>query len=230
MVLTRMTRHIFFAALLSLTALTTQANTSSYCGAGNTVKFAEISWESGAFITQVMMKIFSKGYDCRVDAIPGNLITLEQATANDDIQIFAEEWLGRSDIWNKAVDRGKVKTIGATFFGTSEGCFVPDYVINSDEKRGIAAMFPELKSVSQLSEAKIVAFFSDPEKPSKGRFLNCPSGWTCERMNSAKLEAYKLDKHYVNFRPVTGSALDTAIKSAYLQANRSCSITGSPPR
>ena len=63
---------------------------ASYCGDGKTVTFAGIDWESGAFITEVMKEILAKGYDCKVDSIPGNSVTLEQATANNDVQIFAE--------------------------------------------------------------------------------------------------------------------------------------------
>jgi len=190
---------------------------ASYCGDGKTVTFAGIDWESGSFITEVMKTILEKGYDCKVDSIPGNSVTLEQATANNDVQIFAEEWIGRSDVWNAASAAGKVKSIGKTFVGASEGWFVPEYLVKGDASRGIEAKVPDLKSVDQLSNPEIVELFKDPEEPSKGRFLNCPSGWTCEGVNTAKLEAYKLGETYVNFRPGTGTALDAGISSAYLQ-------------
>jgi glycine betaine/proline transport system substrate-binding protein len=209
-------RLTFAAAGLMLAASASGAN-ASYCGDGKTVTFAGIDWESGAFITEVMKTILAKGYDCQVDSIPGNSVTLEQATANNDVQIFAEEWLGRSDVWNKAVEEKKVVAVGKTFVGASEGWFVPDYVVHGDPARNIEAKAPDLKSVSQLTDAKIAEIFADPEEPSKGRFLNCPSGWTCEGVSTAKLEAYKLDEAYVNFRPGTGTALDAAITSAYLQ-------------
>ncbi|SDA83745.1 ABC transporter substrate-binding protein [Sinorhizobium sp. NFACC03] len=198
-------------------AASTGSASASYCGDGKTVMFAGIDWESGAFITEVMKTILAKGYDCQVDSIPGNSVTLEQATANNDVQIFAEEWLGRSDVWNKAVEEKKVVAVGKTFVGASEGWFVPEYVIKGDASRNLEAKAPDLKSVSQLSDPKIVELFADPEEPTKGRFLNCPSGWTCEGVSSAKLEAYKLGETYVNFRPGTGTALDSAITSAYLQ-------------
>ncbi|RVE91458.1 MULTISPECIES: ABC transporter substrate-binding protein [Sinorhizobium] len=209
-------RLTFAAAGLMLAASASGAN-ASYCGDGKTVTFAGIDWESGAFITEVMKTILSKGYDCQVDSIPGNSVTLEQATANNDVQIFAEEWLGRSDVWNKAVEEKKVIAVGKTFVGASEGWFVPDYVVHGDPARNIEAKAPDLKSVSQLTDPKIAEIFADPEEPSKGRFLNCPSGWTCEGVSTAKLEAYKLGETYVNFRPGTGTALDAAITSAYLQ-------------
>lgn len=204
------------AAALLLGASTGAAQ-ASYCSDGKTVTFAGIDWESGAFITEVMKTILAKGYDCTVDSIPGNSVTLEQATANNDVQIFAEEWIGRSDAWNKAAAEGKVASVGKTFVGASEGWFVPEYVVKGDKERGIEATAPDLKSVSQLSDPKYVTLFADPEEPSKGRFLNCPSGWTCEGISTAKLEAYKLGEHFVNFRPGTGTALDAAITSAYLQ-------------
>lgn len=209
-------RLTFAAAGLMLAASASGAN-ASYCGDGKTVTFAGIDWESGAFIIEVMKTILSKGYDCQVDSIPGNSVTLEQATANNDVQIFAEEWLGRSDVWNKAVEEKKVIAVGKTFVGASEGWFVPDYVVHGDPARNIEAKAPDLKSVSQLTDPKIAEIFADPEEPSKGRFLNCPSGWTCEGVSTAKLEAYKLGETYVNFRPGTGTALDAAITSAYLQ-------------
>lgn len=209
-------RLTFAAAGLMLAASASGAN-ASYCGDGKTVTFAGIDWESGAFITEVMKTILAKGYDCQVDSIPGNSVTLEQATANNDVQIFAEEWLSRSDVWNKAVEEKKVVAVGKTFVGASEGWFVPDYVVHGDPARNIEAKAPDLKSVSQLTDPKIAEIFADPEEPSKGRFLNCPSGWTCEGVSTAKLEAYKLDEAYVNFRPGTGTALDAAITSAYLQ-------------
>lgn len=190
---------------------------ASYCGDGKTVTFAGIDWESGALITEVMKELLSKGYGCKVDSIPGNSVTLEQATANNDVQIFAEEWIGRSDVWNNAAAAGKVTSVGKTFVGASEGWFVPEYVVKGDEARGIKPIAPDLKSVSQLSDPKIAELFKDPEEPSKGRFLNCPSGWTCEGVNTAKLEAYKLMETYVNFRPGTGTALDAGISAAYLQ-------------
>jgi len=202
------------AALMVVGAGTAQA---SYCGDGKTVIFAGIPWESGDFITRVMETILAKGYDCKTDTIPGNTVTLEQGVAQNDIQIFAEEWVVRSEIWIKAIAEGSALNIGAPIKGADEGWYVPAYVIKGDESRGIAPMAPHLKDVEQLKEPEIVALFSDPEEPAKGRFLNCPFGWTCEGKTSLKLQDWGLEDLYVNFRPGSGSAMDSAITSAYLQ-------------
>jgi glycine betaine/proline transport system substrate-binding protein len=208
---------IIFLLLVLLGTAGSRAARADYCGSGKTVTFAGLNWESGALVTEAVKRILAKGYGCKVDIVPGNSVTLEQATANDDIQIFAEEWAGRSDVWIKAAAAGKVKSVGKTFIGATEGWFVPAYVVEGDPARGIKPSAPDLKSVEQLTDPRYVALFKDPEEPAKGRFLNCPSGWSCEQVVSAKLEGYGLAKTYVNFRPGTGAALDAAITSAILR-------------
>ena len=92
---------------------------------------------------------------------------------------------------------------------------MPRYVIAGDEKRGIKASAPDLKSVFDLK--KYAMLFKDPEQPDKGRFLNCPIGWGCEQVNNKKLVDYGLAGSFVNFKPGSGAALDAAFVSAYKQ-------------
>jgi glycine betaine/proline transport system substrate-binding protein len=211
-------RYEGFTWLLSLLCLLARAPAAhaEWCNT-HPVALAGVNWESGAFVTAVLQEILQRGYGCRTFAVPGNSVTLEQATANNDVQIFAEEWVNRSDIWKNAAAAGQVRGIGHPFTGAAEGWFVPDYVVRGDPARHIVATAPDLASVQQLADPRYVALFRDPEQPNRGRFLNCPSGWTCEGVNTAKLHAYGLDKSYVDFRPGTGAALDAAITSAYLQ-------------
>jgi len=187
-------------------------STSVWCASGKTVNFADLNWESGAFLTSLTRYILEHGYGCKTDALPGSSVAMEVALSKNDIQVFAEEWIGRSSAWRDAVKANKVIGIGHIIVGATEGWYVPEYVIKGDAKRGIKALAPDLKSVTDLPRYKDV--FKDEEEPSKGRFLNCPSGWTCQGVNSQKLKAYGLLDTYVNFRPGTGPALDGAIASA----------------
>jgi len=190
---------------------------TSYCAGAAPIVLAGLNWASGEFITAVTQEILERGLGCRTETIPGNTLTFEQALANNDLQIIAEEWVNRSDIWKKAADAGKVRAVGNSFTGATEGWAVPEYLIKGDPARHIAASVPDLHSVFQLREPKYVALFKDPEQPDHGRFLNCPSGWTCEDKNTDKLNAYGLADRYIDFRPGTGPAMDAAIVSAYLQ-------------
>ncbi|MBB2896531.1 ABC transporter substrate-binding protein [Pseudomonas sp. AS2.8] len=200
-------RRSLLTAGLSLGLLAAgTAQADSWC-ASKPVKFAGVNWESGMLLTELMGFVLQHGYDCKVDSIPGNSITLEQALGNNDIQVFAEEWIGRSEAWNKAAAAGKVVGVGAPIEGATEGWYVPRYLVE-----GEGAKAPKLKSIADLGQ--YAELFRDPEEPGKGRFYNCPAGWTCELENTQMLQSYGLSDKYTNFRPGTGPALDAAIVSA----------------
>ncbi|TWI55611.1 glycine betaine/proline transport system substrate-binding protein [Pseudomonas duriflava] len=184
------------------------AQAAGWCESGKPVKFAGVNWESGILITELMSIVLKEGYGCRVDSVPGNSITLESALSTNDIQIFAEEWVGRSEVWNKAAEAGKVVGVGAPIKGATEGWYVPRYLIEGPDAKA-----PDLNAISDLPQ--YAELFRDPEEPGKGRFYNCPAGWTCELENTRMLKDYGLEGTYTNFRPGTGPALDAAIVSAF---------------
>ncbi|MCW2272275.1 MULTISPECIES: ABC transporter substrate-binding protein [Pseudomonas] len=183
--------------------------------AANTSKpilFGDITWESGSLTTEILRLIVEKGYGYSTDTLPGSTVSMEVALARNDIQVIGEEWAGRSPAWIRAEQAGQVFALGDTVKNADEGWYVPEYVIKGDAGRGIEALAPDLRSVTDLKRyAKV---FSDPEAPAKGRFLNSPSGWTSETVNSQKLKAYGLDDLYVNFRSGSGAALDAEITSS----------------
>lgn len=195
-----------------LTAMSLSAISLPVSAARTPVHFADLNWESGSLITEVLRFIVENGYDVPTDTLPGTTITLETALAKNDIQVIAEEWAGRSPVWIKAQAEGKVLGVGDTVKGATEGWWVPEYVVKGDPARGIAALAPELHSVQDLARYKDV--FKDPEAPGKGRFLNSPIGWTSEVVNKQKLKAYGLSDSYVNFRSGSGAALDAEIASS----------------
>ena len=182
------------------------------CAAGRPVVFAGLDWDSGAFLTALQRAILERGYGCATTVVPGTTVTLEQAVAVGDAHVISEEWTGRSPIWNAAMASGKVTALGQIVTGAEEGIYVPDYMVH-----GPAASAAGLVRIEQLNEPVMAALFRDPEQPSRGRFLNCPSGWTCERINTAKLRAYGLSDSYVDFRPGSGAAMDGDITAALLQ-------------
>src|SRR5476651_2069895 len=176
------------------------------------IHFGDITWESGSLITEILRTIVEKGYGYPTDTLPGSTVSLEAALAKDDIQVIGEEWAGRSPAWIKAEAEGKVFGLGDTVKGATEGWWVPEFVIKGDPARGIKPLAPDLKSVADLPRYKDV--FKDPESPNQGRFLNSPTGWTSEIVNTQKLKAYGLTDSFVNFRTGSGAALDAEITSS----------------
>jgi glycine betaine/proline transport system substrate-binding protein len=118
------------------------------------VHFADLNWESGSLITEVLRYIVEKGYDLPTDTLPGTTITLETALAKNDIQVIGEEWAGRSPVWVKAEAEGKVAGVGDTVKGATEGWWVPEYVVKGDPAKGLKPLAPDLKSVADLARYK----------------------------------------------------------------------------
>ena len=87
-------------ASLAITPLTFAADGG--CPYPQTVKFAGPNWESGMFTTEVLRLLVEKGYGCQTDSVPGNTVTLENALAQNDIQVTGEQWAGRSPAWRAA--------------------------------------------------------------------------------------------------------------------------------
>jgi glycine betaine/proline transport system substrate-binding protein len=186
------------------------------CNKGQPVRLADQTWESATFTTHVVARILADGYGCTVEIVPGTPAATESALTQNDLQVIAEQWSGRSPIIQKAIDAGDVRTVGDTLAGgAQQGWYVPDYLVHGDDSRGIKPLASDLKTWRDLPRYK--SLFTDPEEPDKGRFLNCPTGWVCEKTNSRLLQIHGLDEHYTNFRAGTGAALDSAISSAYDQ-------------
>lgn len=171
------------------------------------VKFGALTWESGQFTSALLRILVQEGYGCATEEVPGSGPALETALAHNDIQVIAEQWVGRSPVMAQAIAEGKATVVGDTLAGgATQGWYVPAYVL---------AQYPDLRSVGDL--ARYAKVFADPQDPAQARFLNCPSGWTCEVFNTHLLRNTGLSERFNNVHPGTGAALDAAIASAYQQ-------------
>lgn len=207
---------LFLLCVMLMTWFTEQARaqTDTTCNKGQKVRLADQNWESAAFTTHLLARILEDAFGCDTEIVPGTPAAAEAALAQDDLQIIAEIWSGRSAIIENAINADQVRVAGDTLEGGAEqGWYVPEFVVNGDAKRGIEPMAPGLQSWQDLPRYKDL--FRDPEQPAKGRFLNCPTGWVCEGTNSRLLSLYGLDEHYTNFRAGTGAALDAEISAAH---------------
>lgn len=184
------------------------------CSQPQPIHLAQLTWESGRFYTALARVILEQGYGCTAVELPGAAAALETALAADDIQVIAEQWVGRSPIMDKAVAAGQVAVVGDLLLGgAQQGWYVPDYLLHGDAGRGIPPLAPGLKTPQDLKH--YAHLFADPETPGKGRFHNCPSGWTCETFNTHFLGMLGLGDSFSNFHPGTGAALDAAISAAW---------------
>lgn len=200
---------------IALMAFTGAASAATpWCSSGKSIRFAEISWDSGKLHTEIVRTLLEKGYGCKTETITGTSPITQAALLGGNLEMFVEYWQGRTESFENAAKEGKIQVVGELVDGGGvEGLYVPEYVVKGDATRGIKPLAPDLKSAADLPKYKDI--FKDDEDPSKGRLVNCPTGWACEKDNGQRMKAYGLVGTYNNFLPGTGAALESAIVSAY---------------
>jgi len=127
-----------------------------------------------------------------------------------------EIWVeNQQEAYDKAIAEQSIHDLGGNFLDNWQGWLVPTYMIEGDAARGIQAVAPDLKSVFDLPQ--YWELFKDPETPSKGRFVNGPTGWEATGINSEKLVEYGLDQYFTDFPAGSDAALSGSLASAYSQ-------------
>jgi glycine betaine/proline transport system substrate-binding protein len=193
-------------------ALTLGAGAAQACELDRPVRMADGNWDAIQVFNSIAARILETGYECETEMVTGAMVPLFAALGRGDVDVFMDVWIpNNQEVWAETQEDGAVE-LGVMYNDATEGWYVPRFVIEGDADRGIEAMAPDLQTVADLADHW--ELFTDPEDPDMGRFLNCPIGWGCEQRNNDRLVAYGLDETYVNFRPGTGAALDSAFASA----------------
>ena len=192
-----------FAALVAASPLAAPGEAKAACK----VHIGDFNWDSANFHDQVTAFILRHGYGCQVKMTYGGTVPIMAAHYKGKNDLVMELWYENlKDQYDAALKSKKVKRLSVNTPDSAQGWYIPRFIQKAN---------PGLRSVFDLPKYKHL--FKDPEEPSKGRFVNCIPGWTCELINTVKLRAYGLEKHYTNFRPGSGGALAAAIKGAYIK-------------
>ncbi len=182
------------------------------------ITFADFSWESVQVHNRIAGFLIRHGWGREVEYMLVEEVPGFMGLERGDIQIAMEAWVDNAaSYWEEAIKRGMIISLGKNYPDAPQGWYVPTYIIEGDEERGIEPMAPDLKSVSDLP--KYWELFKDPELKTKGRFNNGPSGWIISVINEKRLKAYGLDKTYRNFYTGSAAALASAIAGAYERGN-----------
>lgn len=198
--------------LVPAVALTLAACGDSAEGTG-TINFADAGWESNQFHNAVAGRIAEEVFDYSWEETNGSTAVMHEGLLNGDVDVHMEEWTDNIPQYQPDVDDGKLQELGTNFNDNYQGVYVPRYVIEGDEERGIEASAPDLKYVWDLKDYPDV--FPDEEEDGKGRLYGAISGWEVDDILERKYEHYGLDENFVYFSPGSDTALQTAIINAY---------------
>lgn len=186
---------------------------SESSGEIDTIVFADAGWDSIRIHNSIAQKIVGEGYGYETEVTAGSTAATFQGLTEGDINVYMEAWTDNiKEIYNEAIDAGDVKKLSVNFDDNVQGLYVPTYVIEGDEERGIEPMAPDLKTVEDLK--KYPELFADPAKPDKGRLINAPSAWAAETAITTKMDTYGLNDTFVNFKPGSDAAIVASMTDA----------------
>ncbi|MYL32511.1 ABC transporter substrate-binding protein [Pontibacillus yanchengensis] len=179
-----------------------------------TITFADAGWDSIRVHNSIAQTIIEEGFGYDTDVTTGSTPATVQGVRQGDINVHMEMWTDNiKKVYAEAIEAGDFKEVSVNFDDNKQGLWVPTYVIEGDDERGIEPAAPDLKTVEDLK--KYPELFQDPEKPSKGRIIGSPSGWAVGEILATKVETYGLDEQYNYFRPGSDAAIVTSLTDAY---------------
>lgn len=190
--------------------------TAAKCGTmkSKTIKFVDNTFQTLWINNAIAEYIITNGFCYPTQSETISTAVGQETIANGQTDVWMELWQNNIISWyDKVIKAGQLVNLGNTYDASSQGWYVPKYMISGDAARGIKATAPGLTSVTQLSQ--YWQDFQDPHNHSKGLFINCITSWQCSRENNIRLQAYGLTKYFDTQEPGTAPALDAAIVGAY---------------
>ncbi|EEG76560.1 ABC transporter substrate-binding protein [Dethiobacter alkaliphilus] len=181
--------------------------------AKESITFAEGDWDSIRVHNAIARMILEEGYGYQTDARSNSEQLSLLGLSNGDVDVYMEIWTGNVfDEYNQLVADGDIVQVSVNYDDNRQGLYVPTFVIEGDEERGIEPLAPNLRSIHDLPD--YWALFADPDDPAKGRIYGSVPGWFAEDVMQTKMESYGLSDTYNYFQPSSGTALATALISA----------------
>jgi glycine betaine/proline transport system substrate-binding protein len=177
------------------------------------IEFAEQAHDSFLALNALARLVAEEGYGYETNATHAETVAMWQGLTTGEMDVSMEIWVDQMPDWESGLEEGLVHDLGTAFDESVQGWFVPTYVIEGDDERGIEPSAPGLSHVDDLPDHWEA--FQDPEDSEKGRFYDCIPGWECEQVNATKFAAYGLDDYYNRFLPGSGPALDTSLVTAH---------------
>ncbi len=187
---------------------------SSSSGKLDTIVLADAGWDSIRVHNSIAQLIMEEGYGYDTEVTAGSTAATVQGLRQGDINVYMEVWTDNiKEVYEEATKAGDFEAVSVNFNDNVQGLFVPTYVIEGDEERGIEPVAPDLKTVEDLK--KYPEVFADPEDPGRGRIINAPSGWAVAETINEKFEAYGLGETMNNFMPGSDAAAVADLVDAY---------------
>jgi glycine betaine/proline transport system permease protein/glycine betaine/proline transport system substrate-binding protein len=200
--------RLVILSVLSVTLLLGCASAESV-----NVVFGDAGWDSIRLHNAIASFIGETAYDIEAEELSGTTPITYNGLKSGDISVMMEMWSDNLATYVDDLAAGEFTELSVNFDDNAQGFYVPRYIIEGDEERGIEATAPGLKTVADLINYSGV--FVDPDDTSKGRIYGAISSWDIDTVMRNKYEFYGLDSCYNYMDPGSDSALAAAFAAAY---------------
>jgi glycine betaine/proline transport system substrate-binding protein len=165
-----------------------------------TIKFSDRQWESMWLENAIAQYIIEEGYGYPTEAIQMSTATMQVSIVKGEVDVDIEAWQQNYPDWyNEEIGKGTIEELGFVLEGGPQFWCIPQWM---HDEYGITTV-EDMKDNWEL--------FEDPENPSKGLFINSPTGWACTTINEIKFEAYGLLDTFNIADPGTAGAETAAL-------------------
>lgn len=206
-------KKIISALMIGSIFLLSGCSGATQSSSSGEIVFADAGWDSIKLHNAVAGTIAEQAFGYTWRESPGSSTVLHEGLMMGEVDVHMENWTDNLASYDEDLKNDKFKELGTNFDDNHQGFYVPRYVIEGDEARGIKALAPDLKSVEDLKNYREV--FVDEENPDKGRVYGAIPGWEVDQIMYNKYMNYGLDENFVYFRPGSDAALSAALVSAY---------------
>lgn len=178
------------------------------------IVFGDEGWDSIRFHNEVAGIIIEEGYGYEAEQLAGSDVALWQGIEKGEVDVHMEAWTANiKDIYTKAIESGNVDELSVNYDDNYQGLYVPTFVIEGDEERGIEPMAPDLKYIGDLSNYS--ELFADPDDPNMGAIIGATPGWSINEMLEETVYEYGLDEMYNYISPGSEAAINASLVRAY---------------
>lgn len=177
------------------------------------ILFADVGWDSIRLHNAIAGTIAQEVWGYQWEEITGSTPITSEGVMSGDIDVHMEMWTDNLPSYAEDIAKGRLKEVSVNFDDNYQGLYVPRYVIEGDQERGIEPMAPDLKTVADL--ARYPDLFADPEDPGRGRIFGGLPGWEVTEIMEKKVAYYGLDASYNYVLPGSDAAMSAAFISAW---------------
>lgn len=213
MATSRCLQSLLVLALVLTACSADEGSDNGLVGAGESISFWDGQWESLDVNNAIAAFILEHGFGYETDTVTLGAPIMEQSLPAGDIDVVMELWrVNRMEWYERVTGDESVIDLGPVLERATQGYYVPRFVVEGDEERGIDPVAPDLSSVTDLPQYADV--FADPEDPDKGAVINCPPDWECAAVTEVKFAAYGLLDEFNVRSPGSSGALDAEMAGA----------------